>query len=80
MTDPTASEIPNHALEPFTVLLGEWTTVGNHPMLPGKTFQGRQQQTIEITKNVKAKDDGKPTFWLMGAHHAREWPSAEIPV
>jgi murein tripeptide amidase MpaA len=48
--------------------------------LPGKTFQGRDMQTIEITKDVKARDDGKPTFWLMGAHHAREWPSAEIPV
>jgi hypothetical protein len=41
MTGPTASEIPNRALEPFTVLIGEWTTVGSHPMVPGKTFHGR---------------------------------------
>jgi murein tripeptide amidase MpaA len=60
--------------------------VKNHPnlarkvTLPDKTFQGREMQTIEITKNVKAKDDGKPTFWFMGTHHAREWPAAEIPV
>ena|SRR5438093_6500818 len=41
MTGPTASEIPNHALEPFTILIGEWTTLGSHPMLPGMTFHGR---------------------------------------
>jgi hypothetical protein len=46
--------------------------------LPVKTFQGRDIQGIEVTNHVKAKDDGKPTFWLMAEHHAREWPSAEV--
>ncbi|CAN5351709.1 hypothetical protein BH11PSE11_BH11PSE11_22110 [soil metagenome] len=32
---------PNAALQPFAVLVGEWTTVGTHPMVPGKTFHGR---------------------------------------
>jgi len=40
MTGPTAYQIPNPALEPFSVLIGDWTTVGSHPMLPGKTFHG----------------------------------------
>ncbi|MEA2399198.1 MAG: hypothetical protein QOK25_2754 [Thermoleophilaceae bacterium] len=59
--------------------------VKDHPSLarpvtlPDKSFQGRDIQGIEVSANVAAKDDGKPTFWLMGAHHAREWPSAEIP-
>src|SRR5436190_8245647 len=48
--------------------------------LPKKTFQGRDIQGIEVSSNVKAEDDGKPSFFLMGEHHAREWPSAEIPV
>src|SRR3954469_18767237 len=48
--------------------------------LPKKTFQGRDMTGIEVTENVNANDDGKPIFFLMGAHHAREWPSAEIPV
>ncbi len=34
------ASIPNPALEPFGVLVGEWTTVGTHPMVPGKTFHG----------------------------------------
>jgi murein tripeptide amidase MpaA len=48
--------------------------------LPKKTFQGRDITGIEVTENVNAADDGKPIFFLMGNHHAREWPSAEIPV
>src|SRR4051812_31768608 len=60
--------------------------VADHPglakplTLPKKTFQGRDMTGIEVTDNVNANDDGKPIFFLMGAHHAREWPSAEIPV
>ena len=60
--------------------------VADHPSLakpvtlPKKTFQGRDMTGIEVTDNVKANDDGKPIFFLMGVHHAREWPSAEIPV
>jgi hypothetical protein len=48
--------------------------------LPKKSFQGRDLQGVEISANVGAADDGKPAFFLMGEHHAREWPSAEIPV
>jgi hypothetical protein len=60
--------------------------VADHPglarpvTLPKKSFQGRDINGVEISQNVKATDDGKPTFFLMGAHHAREWPSAEIPL
>jgi hypothetical protein len=60
--------------------------VADHPnlakpvTLPKKTFQGRDITGIEVTENVNAIDDGKPIFFLMGNHHAREWPSAEIPL
>jgi len=30
----------NQRLQALGVLVGEWTTVGAHPMLPGKTFHG----------------------------------------
>lgn len=33
--------IPNPALEPFKVLLGEWQTIGSHPYLPSITLHGR---------------------------------------
>ena len=45
--------------------------------LPEKTLTGQSVQGIEITTNVRRRDDGKPVFLQMGAHHAREWPSAE---
>ena len=44
--------------------------------LPNKTVEGREVHGIEIASNVAA-EDGRPTFAIMGAHHAREWPSAE---
>ncbi len=44
--------------------------------LPFKTLTGFSVQGIEITENVRERD-GKPVFLQMGAHHAREWPSAE---
>ena len=46
--------------------------------LPVKTFQGRQQTGVEISSDVNRGDDQKPVAFIMGAHHAREWPSAEL--
>ncbi len=43
MTNNTKHEaaIPNPALEPFSVLIGEWDTVGTHRLLPDTTLHGR---------------------------------------
>src|SRR5262249_37535524 len=32
---------PNPALEPFSMLVGEWQTNGSHPYLPGVALHGR---------------------------------------
>jgi len=32
---------PNPMLEPLSVLVGTWNTVGTHPLVQGKTFHGR---------------------------------------
>src|SRR4051812_43847702 len=32
---------PNPALAPLAFLIGEWTTHGTHPMLPGRKLEGR---------------------------------------
>ncbi len=37
----TKALIPNPALKPFEVLIGEWQTVGSHPYLPGTVLHGR---------------------------------------
>jgi hypothetical protein len=31
---------PNPALEPLSILIGEWTTTGKHPLLPNITVHG----------------------------------------
>ncbi|HEX6391007.1 MAG TPA: M14 family metallopeptidase [Solirubrobacteraceae bacterium] len=48
--------------------------------LPKKSFQGREQVGVEISSNVNATDDQKPVSFIMGLHHAREWPAAEVPM
>ena len=44
-----------------------------------RSWEGRAVVGIEITTNPSAAD-GKPVFLMMGAHHAREWPSAELTL
>jgi Zinc carboxypeptidase len=44
--------------------------------LNNQTYEGRTVEGIEIATNPNARD-GRPVFLQMGAHHAREWPSAE---
>lgn len=45
--------------------------------LPQRTIEGRQIMGIEIAENVNAAPDGRPSFVMVGTHHAREWPSNE---
>ena len=45
--------------------------------LPHKSMEGRTVRGVEISSDVGAVGDGKPTFLMMGLHHAREWPSGE---
>ena len=44
------------------------------------SLEGRPIQGIEIAADVDATDDGRPVYVQLGAHHAREWPSAELPM
>src|SRR5918994_3863909 len=46
-------------------------------LLPHRTLEGREILGVEISKDVASRTDGKPTFLIMGVHHAREWPSGE---
>ena len=48
--------------------------------LPRRTVEGREILGIEIAERVQDPPDGRPTFVNLGAHHAREWPSAEAPM
>ncbi len=48
--------------------------------LANPTVLGEPIRGIEISRNADTVEDGKPVFLLMGAHHAREWPSAEHTI
>ena len=48
--------------------------------LPRPSLDGRPVHGIEIAANVARKHDGRPTFLLVGLHHAREWPSGENAI
>ena len=47
--------------------------------LPNKSLEGRDVHGIEVAANVN-REDGRPVFAQMGVHHAREWPSVEMPM
>jgi len=45
-----------------------------------RSVLGRDVNGIEISANAQNTGDGKPIFLIMGEHHAREWPSAELTM
>ncbi|MDQ2675415.1 MAG: peptidase M14, partial [Actinomycetota bacterium] len=47
--------------------------------LKKETYSGRPVEAIEVAPGVN-RSDGRPTFVMTGAHHAREWPSAEHTI
>ncbi|MCK4995961.1 MAG: immune inhibitor A [Thermoplasmatales archaeon] len=45
----------------------------------GTTYEGRDIWCLEISDNPGV-DEGEPGVFLMGLHHAREWPTLEITL
>ena len=45
--------------------------------LANRSVLGERIHGLEISTGADNIKDGKPVFLLMGAHHAREWPSSE---
>jgi hypothetical protein len=60
----------------LTELAAAYPTLARVITLNHRTWEGRPVRGLEISKNVTARD-GRPVFVMLGAHHAREWPSAE---
>jgi hypothetical protein len=48
--------------------------------LPKETIEGRAIGGVEIAGNVNRPEDGRPVYFVVGMHHAREWPAAEVPM
>lgn len=47
--------------------------------LPERSEGGRVVFGIEIAESVR-RPDGRPTLYVDGLHHAREWPSGEMAI
>ena len=47
--------------------------------LPERSEAGRAVYGIEIAESVR-RPDGRPTLYVDGLHHAREWPSGEMAI
>lgn len=47
--------------------------------LPQRSAGGRTVYGIEIAESVR-RPDGRPTLYVDGLHHAREWPSGEMAI
>jgi hypothetical protein len=61
-------------------LTEQFPTLARPITLKNKSVEGRDVVGIEITENAGNLGDGKPVFFQTGIHHAREWPSAEMPM
>ncbi len=59
-------------------LVQDYPAIVRPVTLPKKTYQGRDTIGVEISSDVARPDDQKPTSFIMGTHHAREWPAADV--
>ena len=48
--------------------------------LPQQTIEGRAIEGVEIAGDVRRPEDGRPVYFVVGVHHAREWPAGEVPM
>jgi hypothetical protein len=46
----------------------------------GAAYQGNHIYALKISDNVNTEDPTEPDVFFFGEHHAREWPSMEIPL
>ena len=65
--------------EEMKTLATEFPDLVKQITLPNKSLEGRDVHGIEVAANVN-RQDGRPVFAQMGVHHAREWPSVEMPM
>jgi len=46
----------------------------------GRSLENRPIEAVEIGARADAGDNGRPVLAVFGLHHAREWPSGEMPM
>jgi hypothetical protein len=62
-------------------LADEHPSIVKRMTLPKASYQGRPLDGLEIARDVHAApEDGRPVYFVVAMHHAREWPSAEAAM
>ena len=75
----TYRRLPDYDLE-MKQLAMQYPSLVRPITLRYKSVLGRDVNGIEITANAANIQDGKPIFFNMGVHHAREWPASEHTI
>jgi hypothetical protein len=71
--------LPDYELE-LKRLAMQYPSLTRPLTLGHRSVLGRDVNGIEISTGAANTADGKPVFLIMGLHHAREWPSAELTL
>ena len=71
--------LPDYDLE-LKRLAMQYPSLARPLTLGHRSVLGRDVNGIEISTGAQNIADGKPVFLIMGLHHAREWPSAELTL
>ncbi|MBD8868788.1 M14 family metallopeptidase [Nocardioides donggukensis] len=67
-------------LSDLDALAAQYPTLTKPLTLENETVLGEEIRGLEVSAGADNVKDGKPVFLLMGAHHAREWPSSEHTI
>jgi len=77
-TGRTGYRLPQDYQAELKQIVAEYGSLAR-PVTIGESFQGRPIEGVEIGADVNA-EDGRPVYFVMATHHAREWPSAETAM
>ena len=78
-TGRTTYRLPADYQQELKAIVDEYGAIAR-PIRIGTSFQGRPIEGVEIAEDVHADDDGRPVYFVVALHHAREWPSGEMAM
>ena len=61
-------------------LAEDYPSIVKPVILPKSTLEGRTIEGVEIASNVRRPEDGRPVYFVVATHHAREWPAGEAAM
>ena len=75
----TYRELADYESE-LKALVADYPEVVKQVILPKTTIEGRTIDGVEIAADVNRPEDGRPVYFVVANHHAREWPASEAAM